>query len=220
MYNHSRGRYLFVLALVGAPLIGIALARIYLAIDMSLMTRDVNALKCIHPLAGILSSLGILMWWTSASIYIFTVYILGKQGRSADAGFLLYSGFLSIYLGLDDLFQVHEYLAPNYLGLSEHSVYLLLGFAMAYYLYRFNHLLRRADTVLLILAFALLGSSVAIDSVLNPWTWRLKDWEFFVEDGAKWVGICCWTAFCLVRCASALHSLIPTRFVYIELSDQ
>jgi hypothetical protein len=190
------------------PLLGIAVARILLHVRIPDMTRDVAAVAGIHPLSGILSSLGILFWWTSATIWLFAAF-LRRDRQEPGVGFLVYSGFLSAYFGLDDLFQFHEYLAPTYLKVSERVVYGLLAFATAVYLWRYRWAFQRPDGVLLLLALTFLSSSVVIDAALEPWLWRLKDWTCFVEDGLKWLGICFWTAFCVVRSTTDLRSILP-----------
>lgn len=196
-----------LLAIVAAgavPLAGVALVRIVLDVPVSDMTRDVNAIAGIHPLAGILSSMGILLWWASASIYLFSSYLLRNVSGPFGHGFMLHSGLLSVYLGLDDLFQFHEHLAPQYLRLPEWGVYVILAIVTSVYLWHHRHALMRRDALLLMSSLSLLASSVALDAVFGRWLWRLRDWTFFVEDGAKWLGICFWVAFCVVRCASAL----------------
>ena len=57
--------------------------------------------------------------------------------------------------------------------------------------------------------FVFLSGSVVVDVASVPWLWHLRDWAYFVEDGLKWVGVCSWTAFCLVRSAADLNSLKP-----------
>ncbi|MFN0161165.1 MAG: hypothetical protein ACKVQQ_08045 [Burkholderiales bacterium] len=193
-------------ALAMIPLLGVAVVRVFMEIKITEMTRDVAAIANIHPLAGMLSSIGILAWWTSASIWFFAALIRSKQVDKAGCGFFAYSGALSVYLALDDLFQIHESLAPAYLHISERAVYGLLGLATAVYIWRFRHSLMRPDGVLFVLALVFLGSSVLVDAILEPWMWRLADWQYFLEDGMKWLGICFWTTFCVIRCSAELRS--------------
>jgi hypothetical protein len=173
------------------------------------MTRDLAAIAGIHPLSGFLSSLGILLWWTSATVWLFTAFLRRIRHGSAGVGFLVYSGLLSAYLGLDDLFLFHEYLAPTYLKVPEKVVYGLLAAATAFYLWRYRRAIQTSDGVLLLLALAFLSSSVLVDAVLEPWLWSLKDWTYFLEDGLKWLGICFWTALCVVQCTSDFRSTLP-----------
>lgn len=191
------------------PLAGIAIARLLLPIKIPDMTRDVAAIAGIHPLSGILSSLGILFWWSSATLWLFAASLRRTCQGAAGVGFLVCPGLLSAYLGLDDLFQVHEYLVPTYLKVPEGAVYGVLALATACYLWRYRRRLLAPDGALLLLALALLSGSVVVDAVLGPWLWRLKDWNYFVEDGLKWAGICFWTAFSVVRCARELSPLLP-----------
>lgn len=202
---------LIVLGVAAIPLAGLVVARLGFHILMPDMTRDVSAIAHLPPLAGFLSTLGILLWWTSASIYFFAACLLRNKVPGDVYGFLIYSGSLSGYLGLDDQFQIHEQLAPQYLMLPELGVYALLGLATAVYLWRYRRLLFSVEALLLALALIFLAASVAVDAVLAPWLWRLKDWEFFVEDGSKWLGICFWAAFCILRCTNYLKLSLPEK---------
>lgn len=208
MATISRRMLLMIVGAAVIPLVGIAVARILLPIKLPDMTRDVAAIAGIHPLSGILSSMSILFWWTSGTIWLFAAFLRRVCLGTPGVGLMVYSGLLSTYLGLDDLFQFHEYLAPTYLKVSEPVVYCLLAFAVVFYLYRYRRPLQRPDGVLLLVALALLSSSVVVDVALKPWLWRLKDWSFLVEDGLKWLGLCFWTAFCIVRCTCDLRPIL------------
>ena len=50
------------------PIALVAAASVVLGIEVQLMTRDVAASGEIHPLAGVRSSLGVLLGWQSATI--------------------------------------------------------------------------------------------------------------------------------------------------------
>ena len=41
----------------------------------------------------------------------------------------------------------------------------------------------------------MLGASVAMDTIFHTWLRPLGQWEFFLEDGAKWLGIVSWAAY-------------------------
>jgi hypothetical protein len=49
----------------------VAGAGLLIGIDISVLTRDLAAIAGVNPLSGFLSSLGILLWWTSASVWLF-----------------------------------------------------------------------------------------------------------------------------------------------------
>jgi len=164
-------------------------------VSMPTMTRDVTAIAKIHPLSGILSSLGILLWCAAASICGFAAIILRDVKPRATFWFLLSSSLLSAYLLLDDFFQFHEALAPRYLGLSEKFVIAALGVAVSAYLIAFRRIILRTHFGALLLALGFLATSVVIDVILEPWLWRLGHWTFFFEDGAKWLGIAFWCSY-------------------------
>lgn len=192
-----------------APLLVMAYLHERKGIDIENMTRDVAAIGHLHPLSGFLSSLGVLLWWSSACIWLFCARLHRAVGITEAAKFALCSGLLSSYLAIDDLFQFHESLAPGYLAVSENVIQGLLALAIASYLWRFRNQLARPDGALLVFACAMLSLSVIGDHLLGRWVSALGDWTSMLEDGLKWVGIACWCAFCVSRC----HSDIQQRAI-------
>ncbi|MBI2472394.1 MAG: hypothetical protein HYV59_14330 [Planctomycetes bacterium] len=172
------------------------------------MTRDATATVGIHPLTGALSSLGILLWWASASVWLFSAVLHRKFRSHRGFWFAVSSGFLSAYLALDDLFLFHEDLVPTYLGLPEKAMYAVLSLVMAAYLLAFRRLIVQRECLLLLFALSFLACSAFVDVVLEPWILWLEDWRFFIEDGLKWLGIVSWCSFCVVRCRADILSMI------------
>lgn len=201
---------LITLVAATVPLLGIAAAHLFWQASLPDMTRDVTAIAGIHPLTGILSSLGILLWWTSAAIYFFAAFVQRGHQGAAGVGFLVYSGCLSAYLGFDDLFLIHEYLAPIYLKVSERLVYVCIALATVVYLGRYRRILQGSTGLLLLLALMCLAGSVAIDTFLGPLFHPLAGWSFYIEDALKWLGICFWTAFCVTHSSGVLRSRLLT----------
>jgi hypothetical protein len=191
---------LVVIGVAFLPLAAISAAARMLGVDVMYLTRDTAAIAGIHPLAGILSNAGILLWWASAAIWFFTAAFHRRMKSDDPFLFSLCSGLASAYLALDDLLQIHEFLAPTYLRVPEEGVYGALAMGAVVYAWRFRQFLLRADACLLLLAGFLLAGSVGIDAVLEPWLWRLGNWTGLLEDGLKWMGIICWLSFCLLRC--------------------
>jgi len=185
------------------PVLLVGLASQWLALEVRIFTQDATALAKVHPLAGVLSSLGILLWWTSTSIWFFCATLGEPAVTARQRRFCLSSAGLSGYLALDDLFQIHESLAPVYLGVPEKGVYALLGLAVAVYLLVFRAELLNRRGLLLLGALGLLAASVLVDS-LDSWLWRMGHWTYLLEDGFKWMGIVAWAAFCIAWCRQAL----------------
>jgi len=162
-----------VLCVAVLPLAAAAGASLVLRIDVSVLTRDPTSIAGIHPLSGVLSSLGILLWWTSASIWLFSAGVLREASASLHADFALWSGALSAVIGFDDLFLFHDGIAPYRLGVPEQAVYVALGLVVALYVVMYRSIIMRGANPLLLVALALLSSSVAVDVVLET---RLARW--------------------------------------------
>lgn len=164
-------------------------------IPIPTMTRDVTAVVDIHPLAGSLSSLGILVWCASASVCLFAAFSLFKTEHVKVSRFLLSAAGLSMYLMFDDLFQIHEWLVPKYLNISEDFVIAALAVAMLSHLIGFRKIILRTNYLLLLLALGMLGFAVVVDVLFQEWLHNSGDWGFLIEDGAKWLGIASWGGY-------------------------
>jgi hypothetical protein len=177
-------------------LAAMAVVSMLFQVSMPTMTRDVTAIANIHPLSGILSNLGMLLWCAAASICAFAAMTL-RNVKPRDAfWFLVSSALLSAYLLFDDFFLFHEELAYRYFGLSENVVYAALGIAVSAYFIAFRRIILRTNFGVLLLALVFLATSVVIDAFLEPWLLqRIGHWEYFFEDGAKWLGIASWCSY-------------------------
>lgn len=184
------------------PLVLIVLFHLLADIEIAHMAQDITTIGGLHPLSGFLSSMGILLWWASACIWFSAAWLHRQADRGQAAHFAVASGAFSAYLAADDLFLVHERLAPTYLLLPEKAIHLALGLALGWYLVRFRDSLLRPDAMTLIVGFVLLTLSVGIDVLSPQLDSALNGWAYLIEDGSKWLGITCWFGFCLARCRS------------------
>jgi hypothetical protein len=185
---------LFVLAVVAAMAKGL---------DPSRVTRDLAGLCKAHLLDGVLANLGVLMWIATAAICIgsgmLTWHILRRGAR-----FLIAAGLLSLWLGLDDLFQFHELIASTQFGLHELAVYQALGMATLLFLWCFRQPILDGAPGWLLCALGLLAASVALDTVLERWIEGYGAWAVLAEDGLKWLGITCWLRYFAAQAAGVL----------------
>ncbi len=209
MYKLSLRQSLSVLAPASVPLLAVAMARVVGEVPIPDMTRDPLQGTGKSPLAGVLSMLGILLWWASASACALAAWCLRRDGQAEGSSFMAYTAGLSAYLALDDLFQIHESLAPRHLGLPQWAVLVLIALATAWYLWRHRAQWRHPDSGYLAIALCGLAASVTVDLVLERYLWRLGEWNYLVEDGFKWIGICYWTRFCFSRSADLLRPCAP-----------
>lgn len=180
--------YLTALAVLAA----VAAASVYKAVPVEILTQDVAAVVEIHPLTGLLSNLGILLWSAAAAVSLFTWMVLGRRQMNMPAGFFLASGLLTLLLLLDDLFLFHEDLAEGYLGIGQATVLALYVLLSGAYGLAFRRTILRTEYVLLASAVACFAASILFDAIEDDWTNR---WQYLIEDGFKFLGICNWCAY-------------------------
>lgn len=210
-------------------LILIALANLFFDVSISSMTQDPTAIAQINPFSGILSNLGILFWCTSASICFFVGITLHKVILKEMYWFLICSALLSTLLLLDDLFQIHEILAnlgfKDTVVWNERVYYVALGLALFAYFYSFRKVIMMTQYAILLLAFIFLASSVFLDAIFNPFnSWILArifghdiyGWDYFSEDGAKWLGIVCWCTYFVNTSYKLLVGILKLPIVRLD----
>ena len=220
----TNGRAIGAIVVVSAGLLGLLLLLHHAGgVPISDLTRDVNAIAGVPLYAGLLSQIGILLWAAAAAICLFSAAVLPKDERRRPLRqFFVASGLLTLLLGLDDAFQLHEALLPTlgvpdavmYVGIAGRVVFfgiaetaLLVGYVglVVLYLVRFGPFIRATDYVLLWIALLFFGISMALDvldpSGINPFLW---------EDGTKLVGIVSWLVyFARTSATSVSHHLAP-----------
>lgn len=185
---------------------GVAVASLVSGEHVGTFTRDPMAVVREHPLTGVLSNLGAILWSAGAALPLFTwvaLRVLG--GGERFRGALLGGGLLTGLLLADDLFMLHEALYPRYLGLGEEGegpILALYGLALATYLIRCRRRLLEGRPFLLVTALALFAGSVAIDQLPKD----ALVGRALLEDGAKFLGIGAWLVFQGSVCLAALRA--------------
>lgn len=170
-------------------------------VPFGVLTRDAASTIDFPIYTGFLSQVGVLCWAGSAAVCLFCVNMVTKnQAGSEIKYFFLVSGLLTLVLGLDDTFLLHEEFFPN-LGVPQKLVYVgYIGFVI-YYLVRFFSTLLKTEYLLLIMALGFFGSSVAVD-VLSDLLHSdhtsqviLGMNEDLLEDSLKLIGIVSWLTY-------------------------
>lgn len=216
--NRFRIRF-SVLAVIYVPALIIlalsALASLYTDISIAVFLRDPTATLGAHPLVGVQSNLGVLVWCTAAAVCLFTSVILRcTQVDKTLSFFILGAGVITSVLLFDDFFLLHEDLLRRYLPLGgeisfiEEIIFAGYGLVMALYIARFRKNILGFEYLLLFLAFVFFGLSVVIDLLdnrifLDKWN---PSWSFFFEDGFKFLGIVSWSAYWIRACFRAIAS--------------
>lgn len=162
---------------------------------MSELTRDVTAIANIHPLSGLLSNLGILLWCATASVCFFAMFILHKSRLTGYSSFLFSAAMLTTYLMLDDAFLIHEHFVHNLLNINQIIVPIALGLFMIVFVLVYRQIILKSNYLILVVSLVFLAASVFIDSIPHRWFEWDRWWKFFLEDGTKWIGICFWCSY-------------------------
>ena len=205
-YRLTGGKGLLVLYLpIFALLLMVLLAALSAHIPVSTMTRDMASIAHVHPLIGVVSNVGILLWCATAVICFFGSSLLRQQGLPAEARFLMWAGLMTTVLLVDDLFMIHEYIAPVHFHVSEKLVLASYACATGAYLLVHRRLILADNYLLLAAAMALFTASMMVDIADGGGWWRL------VEDGTKILGIASWFGYHASRARQWLVRAPHTR---------
>lgn len=169
-------------------------------ITIGYLTRDPNAIGGNTYYAGFISQLGIFFWAGTAAICGFT-YLLLKQTKavSEKIAFIIFAGGLTLLLGFDDVFQLHEGFFPA-MGVSENIVLASYVVLLAIFLVRFQTVILRTNYVLFAIALGFFGISMVVDVLF-----LFESIRHLLEDGAKLFGIVTWFAYFAEVCFIALQ---------------
>jgi hypothetical protein len=170
------------------------------------------------PYTGLVSTLGILFWCCAVSICFFSAYILkiSKKTEPKWRMFLLASGYLLLWLLVDDLLQLHENFPTLLFGakanidktnrplqhLLETILFGIYGSLFALYMFYFRKLIYRTDILMLILALVFFGNSIIIDVLFE----NMKG-DFILEEGFKLLGIISFLTYYIRVCYQKVKQL-------------
>ena len=167
----------------------------YYNIPIESLTRDPIAVLGGPAYIGFISNIGILFWAFTAAICLFTSMIHKQDNNQATSQFLLYSGLLTMWLLLDDMFRFHDSILPYHLMIPEELVYLSYITVVLVYLAKFKTEILAYEYVILSLAFCFFALSVLIDLLLQQ-----QGLTSLLEDGLKLFGIVTWFVFFFRTC--------------------
>lgn len=176
------------------------LSRVTTNVSLAFLLRDITATAKLPFFAGFVSQLGLILWSAALGICLFALVLMHRrQGDlSASKRFLVHGTLLTAILALDDIFLFHEEIAPNYLHLDELVVFAVYGIiGIGFVLLNWREILS-SEYALLLLAFALFATSVALDAVpkeVLPARYFWEQLELFLEDGFKFAGIATWLMY-------------------------
>jgi hypothetical protein len=194
------------------------------------------------PYGGLISNLGILVWVATGAICLFTAIIANPQTKQDRKWryFLAISGLLSIWLGIDDLWMVHENVLSwfNLDGVSTHIPRLRMQelFEMIFfgcyalgigaYIYYFRRVFKQTAIVALAAAFLCFALSIVIDiggEIFGIWGHHIPEETFKLLGIVGWLFYFSWTSYQFLqrqRFAAVRETISPqtSDFVNSELA--
>lgn len=180
-------------------LTSIVIADRLFGIDYYDLVRDPNAIAGQPKYFGLVSNLGVILWFTGG--------IAALQAYWSGAGFgaphlrrtLLAGGLFSGLMGIDDLLMLHEAIATA--GVPEPLVLVPHMLLLATLCYHAWYIRRDIQWVLLAAAVASLGCSFLVDAVSEHFAGMV-----FVEEGFKILGIMFLAVFLSLTSHAALKA--------------
>ncbi|MCG7588635.1 hypothetical protein [Photobacterium sp. OFAV2-7] len=138
---------------------------------------------------GFGSNMGILMWACSAAIALFCgTVMLSTATKKQEPYLLILLGSLTLLLSLDDLFLLHDAILP-YFSIKEHVIFAIYAFLSLFIIFKHLNVISQTENFLLFIGGTLLFISICIDILPKP------PFLGFIEDAAKFIGICAWSGY-------------------------
>lgn len=154
---------------------------------------------------GLLSTLGALLWAVAAGCCATAAGVLARRSpASRDHHYLRAAAWLTVALGVDDAFMIHDEVLYRVFGLRQVVVMLAWAAAGAWFVRFHRDLLAPGRAAAAGLALGLFGVSYGFDGLEGLLGWEPIGWHLVLEDGAKFLGIVAWLLF---HWQVAIHAL-------------
>lgn len=210
--NQTKFRFpaLFIIYILVLIFLGLTvLVSVYADISLGVFSRDPMITLGGHPLTGVQSYLGVLIWIASASICFFCYSFLQyHQNSPKNSLFFLWSAVITFWLAFDDLFLIHEYLPEIVPGLSQEIIYAVYGITLAWYIIKFWKRILHSEYSLFVAALVFFGLSIFIDIIQNSWN---SPWRILFEDGFKLFGIVSWSSYFIRSSFQTLQNILKDK---------
>lgn len=174
-------------------------------VDAGVLVRDTAAVLEAPFYTGVLSNVGGACWGAATALGILGSVVLrrGDPRQREVSGALRGFALLSAWLGLDDLVQIHEYVAPRLLGIDEQLVYLAYALLVTAWIVRHRRVIVERAPLPLLVAFIGFGGSLLADE-LGDYVVQVP---LVLEDGLKLIGVVNWGVWAGVLLSSEVAAL-------------
>lgn len=185
-----------------AILFTIAMLRLTVGIEVGDFLRDPVQFYEGPAYIGAVSVLGGLIWASTVAVCVFTYGLLRGTAGDTDHHFFLAAGAVTAMLMFGDVFMLHEVVLPEVVGIPETVVFATYALVLLGFFVRYRAAILRYDFLILLLALAALGASVAVDFTDSVIPYPAT---YLWEDGAKLFGIVSWAGFFVSAAAHRLR---------------
>ncbi len=221
--GRERGLFGVFYVIILAQITVLACVSLQTTIPLERLFRDTIAVAeeypgCCHVYDGLISNLGILLWWTAASVTAFAALLATHfESRRREIVALSAASLFSAWLASDDLFMLHESVFPL-VGLTQPMTYAIYGAIVLAYIALSWRTVFTAAPVFLIMAIAMLGASVSVDILADHDFGSISKWlhanpriEILLDDGFKFLGIGAWCCLHLAAAARVTVNAVESR---------
>lgn len=155
------------------------------------LTRDPNAIHESPKYIGLLSQIGMIFWFSTAGVLLFSTIAIEKIGKIRSySSFLANAFLLTLFLGIDDMFMLHDELAHR--GIREEYFYIFYAIWLTSTIVYFNKIIIQTLYPLILAYGFLFGLSILIDKLIAE--------AYLSEDLLKFAGIINWTFYWVTAC--------------------
>ena len=147
---------------------------------------------CCHIYYGLVAKLGGFIWVGTGVVCLFAAALLYGDRAAPRSWWLvaLAAGLFSGWLGIDDAFSVHDTVLPRF-GIPASATQGAYAITALVYALAAARTLMRGDAALFLTGCICLALSLFVDQTSPGSSWR----AIALEDGFKFLGICCWSVF-------------------------
>ena len=200
---------------IAAFLIVLAIGGASLAFEIPVKKMLVEAVQTFKSkfYVGFLSNLTAITWAVGAYCSLCAWWLLKKiDGPRNWQRLFLMAGGLTTVLMLDDLFMFHERIFPKHLYLdrifgrepNEKIPVACYGLFTLYFLFSNRRTLAETQWLHLAVALGLLAFSVTVDRGVGAHLVPHKDWQAYLEEGAKFLGVVGWSSYFTLHAGSVV----------------
>jgi hypothetical protein len=127
-----------------------------------------------------------IFWFATAGVLLFCASFVQQNQQNKKVFFFLTNAFLlTLFLGLDDLFMLHDELAHR--GINEEYFYIVYAIWISTSIYFFRRIIKNTLYPLILVYVTVFGCSILIDKLITE--------AYLIEDMLKFVGILNWSFY-------------------------